>query len=290
MIFYLFFLYFPTLVYSACHYIDAFWMVRYVGLKKYDPENSPEPPAVFQTGMKSVNISWAHIIEDSHCVDRYVVHVWDVKKNHIRYIFNSSIFTAVLEVPRCTSLKVELQEDDKPGKPPDSRMTFPAPVALVTKWIEEPKYTINRSLVEVDKSFSHWSQIFDPSTIRGIEVDWSASLINSVCISTGEIVVSRLVVGAISDTVKKIKVPVVYSDERSTLSLPCQDSILYNINVNFYQNVKVNGRLERYVAKSKEHSILLQCPWTEGYSSANAVEYSRIMLVAFLTLFIIRIC
>ena len=37
---------------------------------------------------------------------RYVVHVWDVKKNHIRYIFNSSIFTAVLEVPRCTSLKV----------------------------------------------------------------------------------------------------------------------------------------------------------------------------------------
>ena len=23
-----------------------------------------------------------------------------------------------------------------------------------------------RSLVEVDKSFSHWSQIFDPSTIR----------------------------------------------------------------------------------------------------------------------------
>ena len=41
---------------------------------------------------------------------------------------------------------------------------------------------------------------------QGIEVDWSASLINSVCISTGEIVVSRLVVGAISDTVKKIKV------------------------------------------------------------------------------------
>ena len=42
--------------------------------------------------------------------------------------------------------------------------------------------------------------------MQGIEVDWSVSLMNSVCISTGEVVVSRLVVGAISDTVKKIKV------------------------------------------------------------------------------------
>ena len=44
---------------------------------------------------------------------RYVVHVWDVKKNHIRYIFNSSIFTAVLEVPRCTSLKVNYRVSQK---------------------------------------------------------------------------------------------------------------------------------------------------------------------------------
>merc|ERR1711872_394562 len=207
---------------AACHYIDSHWLVSYTGLKKYDLENESEPPIVFQVDKRKVNVSWAHIIQDAHCVDRYILHVWDVKKREMRYIYDSSTFDAIITVPACTGLKikVELQEDDLPGRPADSRLTYPAHTALVTQWSSPPIYNMNRSTVQIDKSESHWSRFFDPDYLRGLEVDWSDSVENPGCIINGEIVVSRIIPGLISDTLRQIKVKIDYSDLKFTLALP----------------------------------------------------------------------
>ena len=94
-----------------------------------------------QVGPKAIRITWGHLVIDGHCVDRYIlycswsvtnhvckfimlqksihdyftlgivdvrfiVHVWDVKKNLVRHVYNSTTFSALLTVQPCTSLKV----------------------------------------------------------------------------------------------------------------------------------------------------------------------------------------
>ena len=57
---------------AMCPYIDAYWKVNYHrGLKKYDPENLPDPPLVSQVGHGQVEVKWGHLIYDQQCVDRY---------------------------------------------------------------------------------------------------------------------------------------------------------------------------------------------------------------------------
>ncbi len=57
--------------------------------------------------------------------------------------------TTFLRLPVCVcvyvvQVQVEMQEDDLAGQAPDSRLTHPAPVALVAEWIEDPGYNQNR--------------------------------------------------------------------------------------------------------------------------------------------------
>ena len=68
----------------------------------------------------------------------------------------------------CTKLmiQVELQEDDVAGQSPDSEMTFPAEVAFTTEWLDTPYINTNRSEVAIEKTFSHWTEFFNPSYLK----------------------------------------------------------------------------------------------------------------------------
>ena len=60
----------------------------------------------------------------------------------------------------------------------------------------------NRSQVEIDKTFSHWSEFFTASHLKGILLDWEGQVLNMECVRNTVIVVSRLVKGRLSDSVK----------------------------------------------------------------------------------------
>merc|ERR1711976_636323 len=77
---------------SKCSYIDAHWKVEYNrGLLRYHPDNTPEPPVVTQLAPGKINVRWGHLVKDGHCVDRFILHVWDTKANLMRYIYNSNL-------------------------------------------------------------------------------------------------------------------------------------------------------------------------------------------------------
>ena len=102
------------------------------------------------------------MVKDGHCVDRFILHVWDTKSGLMRYIYNSNLTrSAIVTVPMCTklSVKVEIQEDDLQGYPPDSAFTSVAEAALTSKWLHDPFINTNRSEVTIDRTFSHWSQV-----------------------------------------------------------------------------------------------------------------------------------
>ena len=64
-------LFFVDMSVGMCHYIDAYWKVNYNrGLKKFDPENPPDPPVVTQVGHGELEVKWGHLIYDQQCVDR----------------------------------------------------------------------------------------------------------------------------------------------------------------------------------------------------------------------------
>ena len=110
----------------------------------------------------NTHFRWGHLVKDGHCVDRFILHVWDTKANLMRYIYNSNLTrSASVSVARCTKLyvKVEIQEDDLQGYPPDSVFTSVAEAALTSKWLHDPFINTNRSEVTIDRTFSHWSQV-----------------------------------------------------------------------------------------------------------------------------------
>ena len=112
-------------------------------------------------------------------MSRYILHVWDTKERLMRYIYNSSSTkVASVRVPMCTRLfvKVEIQEDDLRGHAPDSEFTSIAETALTSSWISDPVINTNRSQVEVDRSFSHWSKYDNPSYLK-------VDILNAVCLS-----------------------------------------------------------------------------------------------------------
>ena len=95
--------------------------------------------------------------------------MWDTKPSLVRYIFNSSsTVSAVIPVPMCTklSVQVELQEDDVHGRSPDSEFTFLAQAALTSQWMDTPYINTNRSQVAIEKTFSHWTENFNPSYLK----------------------------------------------------------------------------------------------------------------------------
>jgi len=152
---------------GSCPYFDAYWRVNYNrGLKLFDADNLPEPVAVEQVGSEArVRVAWKHLVVDGQCVDRYILRVWDTPPRMVRHIFNSSSVafkrkSAVLRLPMCTRwmLQVEMQEDDRAGRPPDSSLTFPREFALTAGWLGLPEVETNRSIVEINKTFSHWTK------------------------------------------------------------------------------------------------------------------------------------
>ena len=40
----------------------------------------------------------------------------------------------------------------------------------------------NRSQVEIDKTFSHWSEFFTSSHLKGILLDWEGQVLNMECV------------------------------------------------------------------------------------------------------------
>ena len=165
---------------------------------------------------------------------RYIIHVWDVKERLVRYIFNSSsTVSAVLPVPMCTkmTIQVELQEDDMSGQLPDSEMTFPAGAALTSKWVDTPFINTNRSQVIIEKTISHWTPIFNHHYLKGVFVDWEGMVLNNECVTETRIIVTRLVKGRLSDTTRRVVVPVPPGRENFTLALLCEDTLPYRIQV-----------------------------------------------------------
>ena len=87
----------------------------------------------------------------------------------MRYIYNSSSTrAATVRVPMCSKLyvKVEIQEDDLRGHAPDSEFTSVSEAALTATWLSDPVVNTNRSQVELDRSFSHWSKFDNPSYLK----------------------------------------------------------------------------------------------------------------------------
>ena len=100
---------------------------------------------------------------------RFILHVWDTKQRLMRYIYNSSSTrAATVRVPMCSKLyvKVEIQEDDLRGHAPDSEFTSVSEAALTATWLSDPVVNTNRSQVELDRSFSHWSKFDNPSYLK----------------------------------------------------------------------------------------------------------------------------
>ena len=171
---------------------------------------------------------------DPQCVDRFILHVWDTKQNLMRYIFNSNTTRATtVNIPMCTkmSVKVEMQEDDMTGHTPDSAFTSISEAAFTSQWTGEPVVNTNRSQVEIDKTFSHWSEFFTASYLKGILLDWEGLVLNTECVKKTVIVVSRLVKGRLSDSVKTVRISVPRDRTNFTLVLPCDDLLPYSIQV-----------------------------------------------------------
>ena len=165
---------------------------------------------------------------------RYILHVWDTKQTLMRYIYNSSSTKAArVSVPMCTKMyiMVEIQEDDLSGQTPDSDFTSITETALTSQWLGDPVINTNRSEVTIDRSHSHWSQVFTASYLKGVFVDWKDLVINTKCVKKVVIVVSRLVKGRLSDHVKTVRVPVPPGQHNMTLALQCEDKLPYNIQV-----------------------------------------------------------
>jgi len=258
---------------SMCPYVDAHWKVNYMrGLLKFHEDNDPEPPVVNQIGSGRVHVRWGHLVKESQCVDRFILHLWDTKSRLMRYIFNSNKTKgATVNVPMCTklSIKVEIQEDDLPGYPPDSEFTSVAEEALTSKWLGDPIVNTNRSQVAIDRSFSHWSQVYQASYLKGAFLDWENMVLNMECVKRIEVIVSRLVKGRLSDSVKTIRVPVPRDQENITLVLPCDDMLPYEIQVELVEAVSIDGVKKFYAERSNLLEVPLICPWSETNCGRN---------------------
>ena len=64
-------------------------------------------------------------------------------------------------------------------------------------------------------------------------MDWSDLIVNTECVNKIIVVVSRLVVGRLSDTVKTVRIPVHQGETNITLALPCEDKLPYSIQVKY---------------------------------------------------------
>ena len=65
-----------------------------------------------------LQVSWGHLVADPHCVDRFILQVWDTRPRLVRYIYNSSAAErAVVPAPPCTRLQVQVG----PRSPTSSR-------------------------------------------------------------------------------------------------------------------------------------------------------------------------
>ena len=58
-------------------------------------------------------------------------------------------------------------------------------------------------------------------------------MLNPECIKETRVVITRLVKGRLSDSTKRVIVPVPYGHENITLVLPCEDSLPYTLQVCF---------------------------------------------------------
>ncbi len=56
----------------------------------------------------------------------------------------NNFFTSSCVCLNVVQVQVEMQEDDLAGQAPDSRLTHPAPVALVAEWTGDTGYNQNR--------------------------------------------------------------------------------------------------------------------------------------------------
>ena len=64
-------------------------------------------PAVLYSPV--LQVSWGHLVADPHCVDRFILQVWDTRPRLVRYIYNSSAAErAVVPAPPCTRLQVQV--------------------------------------------------------------------------------------------------------------------------------------------------------------------------------------
>ena len=99
------------------------------------------------------------------------------------------------------------------------------------------------------RSFSHWSPVFHPAYLKGLLVDWSGLVANTDCVRyisvfneskiypkishrNVVIIVSRLVKGRLSDSMKTVRVPVPGGADNITLILDCEDKLPYRVQVN----------------------------------------------------------
>ena len=65
----------------------------------------------------------------------------------------------------------------------------------------------------------------------GVLLDWEGLVLNTECVKKTVIVVSRLVKGRLSDSVKTVRIAVPRSRTNFTLALPCEDLLPYSIQV-----------------------------------------------------------
>ena len=103
--------------------------------------------------------------------------------------------------------------------------------------------------------------MFHPAYLKGLFVDWSGLVANTDCVRyhgvtfifkclsisrrNVVIIVSRLVKGRLSDTMKTVRVPVAGAADNFTLVLDCEDKLPYMVQVNTFlpgldSNVKAN--------------------------------------------------
>ena len=92
--------------------------------------------------------------------------------------------------------------------------------------------------------------MFHPAYLKGLLVDWSGLVANTDCVRyrglkfilnvllisrrNVVIIVSRLVKGRLSDTMKTVRVPVAGGADNFTLVLDCEDKLPYMVQVNTF--------------------------------------------------------
>merc|ERR1712025_923405 len=98
--------------------------------------------------------------------------------------------------------------------------------------------------------------------------------------------------GALSDELKTVVVPLDGWHRNTTLSLPCHDSLPYKVKVELVEQVTVDGKNALYGKLSEEQEVNLPCPWNKlaWLTGKGALCSFKVEKWACLTLIVLVLC